>query len=88
MIRGTLARTGTLLSMLILAVAAPLEAETKAGPPLGTAAWLGMIVLIVLLVASIFAYHIVTDPRRRRRGQADGGPAGHRGAPSARGGST
>lgn len=54
-----------MLSILILAVAAPLEAETQAGPPLGTAAWLGMMVLIVLLVVSIFAYHIVTDPRRR-----------------------
>ena len=78
--RGTLARAGTLLSILILAVAAPLEAETQAGPPLGTAAWLGMIVLVVLLVVSIFAYHIVTDPHRRCRGQADGGAA----APSAR----
>ena len=88
MIRGTLARTGKLLSMLILAVAAPLGAETQAGPPLGTAAWLGMIVLIVLLVASIFAYHIVTDPRHRRRGRADGGAAGHPGTPRTRGGTT
>ena len=84
MIRGTIARAGKLLSILILAVVAPLEAETKAGPPLGTAAWLGMIVLIVLLVASIFAYHIVADPRRRRRGQADGEGAGPSGGPSAR----
>ena len=85
MIRGTMARTGKLLSILVLALAAPLAAETQAGPPLGTSAWLGLIVLIVLLVASIFAYHIVTDPRRRRRGHADGGAAGHRVAPSARG---
>ena len=76
--RGTLARAGTLLSILILAVAAPLGAETQAGPPLGTAAWLGMIVLVVLLVVSIFAYHIVTDLRRRRQGQADGGAAAPR----------
>jgi len=82
MIRGAIVRKGKLLSILILAVAAPLEAETQAGPPLGMAAWLGMIVLIVLLVASIFAYHLITDPRRRRRGQVDGG---YRGGPSARG---
>jgi peptidoglycan/LPS O-acetylase OafA/YrhL len=87
MIRGAIVRKGKLLSILILAVAAPLEAETQAGPPLGTAAWLGMMVLIVLLVVSIFAYHIVTDPRRRRRGQADGREAGHSGGPSARGAS-
>ena len=80
MIRGTVTRTGKLLSILMLAAATPLEAQMQAGPPLGTAAWLGMIVLAVLLVVSIFAYHILTDPRRRSGGQ----PASRRGKPSGR----
>ncbi len=38
MIRGAIVRKGKLLSILILAVAAPLEAETQAGAPLGARA--------------------------------------------------